>query len=374
MLTTEEKAERKRQATARYRAKNLEKIRAYARGRMRRLREEDPDKIRKSKKLSYQKNRKAVSEGGRERRGSQILDCLRCGEQLEPGPRSVRRICKSCRDNGWCTRCTKEKSVSKGHCLQCVADSKAATSKRYQDTPINQICKCGVKFLRKNHYTQCDKCRSDYHQEQWQIRKQSGVYDAYHSENHKHIQNRQRQYHHLHRSRNEKTLLGIFGVGGKYLCACGFKSEFKNPFSLHHLDTTKKTITFNQALRRGNFDVALLRSEEVELICENCHRLKHYQGVNNGTQGHVSVLWGLGVFKGCFSCRRPHPLGVYDFHHVDPSSKLFNISSKGQFSAVISEISKCALLCSICHRLVHARLVQCPLSLGSLYPTLFLPA
>ena len=74
MLTTEEKAERKRQATARYRAKNLEKIRAYARGRMRRLREEDPDKIRKSKKLSYQKNRKAVSEGGRERRGSQILE------------------------------------------------------------------------------------------------------------------------------------------------------------------------------------------------------------------------------------------------------------------------------------------------------------
>lgn len=48
---------------------------------------------------------------------------------------------------------------------------------------------------------------------------------------------------------------------------------------------------------------------------------------------------------------------VYDFHHLDPSNKDFNISSKGHTISEIrlkKELDKCVLLCSNCHRIRHA--------------------
>ena len=48
---------------------------------------------------------------------------------------------------------------------------------------------------------------------------------------------------------------------------------------------------------------------------------------------------------------------VFDFHHIDPTSKKFNLSSNGLDSngikTLLEEADKCILLCANCHRLEH---------------------
>lgn len=47
---------------------------------------------------------------------------------------------------------------------------------------------------------------------------------------------------------------------------------------------------------------------------------------------------------------------VIDFHHLDPSTKLFTLGSKvrGSRALVEAEAAKCACLCANCHRRFHA--------------------
>lgn len=64
-------------------------------------------------------------------------------------------------------------------------------------------------------------------------------------------------------------------------------------------------------------------------------------------------------YKGglCEDCKRSFPDCVYDFHHLDPSMKDFQISGQGvrnlDWCEIQSELDKCVLLCSNCHRLRH---------------------
>jgi len=51
-------------------------------------------------------------------------------------------------------------------------------------------------------------------------------------------------------------------------------------------------------------------------------------------------------------------LEIYDYHHTDPKTKLFQVGSlKGrQWKEILEESKKCLLLCANCHRMEHARL------------------
>ena len=54
-----------------------------------------------------------------------------------------------------------------------------------------------------------------------------------------------------------------------------------------------------------------------------------------------------------------HP-GVLEFHHVDPGSKSFGISSGGfsrSWSSIEEEVKKCVLVCANCHREIELGLV-----------------
>lgn len=59
----------------------------------------------------------------------------------------------------------------------------------------------------------------------------------------------------------------------------------------------------------------------------------------------------------CKDCNLEDPCpAIYDFHHLDPSKKDFNISRKGytySWDKVKKELDKCILLCSNCHRKRH---------------------
>ena len=67
-------------------------------------------------------------------------------------------------------------------------------------------------------------------------------------------------------------------------------------------------------------------------------------------------------YKGaaCQDCGISDPtrLEIYDYHHVDPSTKAYEVSKiiKGPLDKLMIEVDKCVLLCSNCHKSEHARL------------------
>ena len=60
------------------------------------------------------------------------------------------------------------------------------------------------------------------------------------------------------------------------------------------------------------------------------------------------------VFKGCSHCGYKDNPAALQFHHVDPSKKLQNVSmirrsSYSQWKVIKAEIRKCIVLCANCH-------------------------
>jgi hypothetical protein len=51
-----------------------------------------------------------------------------------------------------------------------------------------------------------------------------------------------------------------------------------------------------------------------------------------------------------------------DLHHLDPSSKEFNLSgnSTRKWASIVQELRKCVLLCRNCHQEVHSGMVDPP--------------
>lgn len=69
------------------------------------------------------------------------------------------------------------------------------------------------------------------------------------------------------------------------------------------------------------------------------------------------------AYKGgaCLNCGYCKYLGSLEFHHVDPSMKDFSLSTKGHcrsWESVKLELDKTILLCSNCHKEIHAGLLN----------------
>lgn len=63
---------------------------------------------------------------------------------------------------------------------------------------------------------------------------------------------------------------------------------------------------------------------------------------------------------GCQNCRCKDEICL-DFHHVDPKTKLYQVGSiisKKNIELIVTEINKCIVVCSNCHRKIHAEQVN----------------
>jgi len=58
----------------------------------------------------------------------------------------------------------------------------------------------------------------------------------------------------------------------------------------------------------------------------------------------------------CLDCGLVDIPDVYDFHHLDPSTKDGAISNliNRSWARIVVELEKCVLLCAVCHRKRHA--------------------
>ena len=66
-------------------------------------------------------------------------------------------------------------------------------------------------------------------------------------------------------------------------------------------------------------------------------------------------------YKGgkCQCCGYSKCIEALEFHHLDPNIKSFTISGKSKsFNSLKSEVDKCILVCSNCHKEIHAGLIN----------------
>ena len=68
-------------------------------------------------------------------------------------------------------------------------------------------------------------------------------------------------------------------------------------------------------------------------------------------------------YKGgkCVLCGYSRDPKALDFHHLDGSKKEFGLSDRGMtrsWEKIKSEVDKCVLVCSNCHREIHSGFVR----------------
>jgi len=68
-------------------------------------------------------------------------------------------------------------------------------------------------------------------------------------------------------------------------------------------------------------------------------------------------------YKGekCQCCGYDKYIGALEFHHIDPNEKDFSLSHRGycySWDKVKKELDKCILVCSNCHREIHAGIIK----------------
>src|SRR5262245_49319603 len=106
--------------------------------------------------------------------------------------------------------------------------------------------------------------------------------------------------------------------------------------------------------------------------CRECNRKRSRRYYSDHHDHHIAVirayrqrrrlLWqgwinAIKAANGCALCRETDPVCL-EFHHPDPTTKKFDVGACTRlctrWGSVVEEIQKCVVLCSNCHKKVHA--------------------
>lgn len=162
------------------------------------------------------------------------------------------------------------------------------------------------------------------------------------------------------RRRSRRKLELVAARGGR--CEdCGY-SRCPAALEFHHRDASTKEFGV------GGFDGSphrlLAEIQKCDLLCANCHRVRHAGSDGASLDGRVVYdrdrkARAVALMGGaCFECERDGPSRLFEFHHWDAGTKTFGISQSGissrNWQDIVAELEKCVMLCANCHREVHA--------------------
>ena len=86
-------------------------------------------------------------------------------------------------------------------------------------------------------------------------------------------------------------------------------------------------------------------------------RLRSLRGDRIRKYSYKDILDGIKATKGCKNCGFKDSRAL-DWHHVDPTQKIENISTmlanKRSLTSILEETKKCEVLCRNCHSILHA--------------------
>ena len=163
------------------------------------------------------------------------------------------------------------------------------------------------------------------------------------------------------RRRRKRELVEARGGG---CIDCGYSVSIE-ALQFHHRDPTTK------GFRLGEFNGSLARflaeAEKCDLVCANCHRLRHAREAAQDVARVVELrrelkMRAVALFGGaCRGCGCSYAPAAFDFHHLDAGAKGYGISSDGIYRSweeTLQELRKCVMLCANCHAEVHAGVRQ----------------
>lgn len=100
----------------------------------------------------------------------------------------------------------------------------------------------------------------------------------------------------------------------------------------------------------------------VKTRCNKCLQKQSLQQLQKRKQRMIDYKGSV-----CQICGYSKYTGALEFHHIDPSTKEMEVRSipyarTKSWDKIITELDKCILLCSNCHREVHADITQLPVN------------
>jgi len=124
----------------------------------------------------------------------------------------------------------------------------------------------------------------------------------------------------------------------------------------HHRNPDTKKDTVCNLIRHGySTDIVLAEINKCDIICSNCHRKEHTNTYKYLTKKARYVL-ELKQKSSCCKCGLSSP-ECLDFHHTE-DNKADGIGAmlrdkNASLEDIKTEIDKCIILCSNCHREIH---------------------
>lgn len=119
------------------------------------------------------------------------------------------------------------------------------------------------------------------------------------------------------------------------------------------------------------FNKNISKKDGLQQYCRNCTKSYAREGYLNNPNRKKDVrkqaliardkskeLIAKEKNKGCSVCDEKEHCCL-EFHHLNPSEKDYNVASMIGLSltSLAKEINKCVVLCSNCHKKVHAKLI-----------------
>lgn len=164
------------------------------------------------------------------------------------------------------------------------------------------------------------------------------------------------RYQRKRRRRRKNELISARGGSCE---ECGYATCL-GALEFHHRDP--RTKEFGVGGFTGSTDRLLVEAAKCDLLCANCHRLRHVVATplkQRAAQLRQEKKARAVRYMGgrCAACGRRGPQQLFEFHHLDPREKDFGISQSGaahRWERIVAELAKCVMLCPNCHREVHA--------------------
>jgi len=125
-----------------------------------------------------------------------------------------------------------------------------------------------------------------------------------------------------------------------------------------HRDPATKVAEVSQLVKNYTpWDRVLDEIAKCDLVCANCHRLRTYKGQHcyktRLFEQQRTILDKVKSSTPCFDCGERFQPCQMDFDHVNPRVKEANIARLvgGSTETLLTELSKCHLVCANCHRI-----------------------
>lgn len=132
-------------------------------------------------------------------------------------------------------------------------------------------------------------------------------------------------------------------------------------------DTIQKNIRYHKNPKKYNSTVYKWKSEHKEEVARKLqiYKDKIYRQCKD-------IKKRIATDYGCFLCKESRP-DCLDFHHILPETKIKDIGKCYNLASLFTELPKCMVLCSNCHRLYHKNIIQLPNNITSIDISKYVP-